>query len=112
MTIFIGFVLLLFLPGSPQNPKPLLSKGFVRFSARDREVLQNRLERAGGHGVRLSANNMIITPAKVWKTVTHYRRWGHYLATCAVFATWSPLTTYTPTVIMYVINRQFLLFAH
>ncbi|TGZ76791.1 inner membrane transporter yfaV [Ascodesmis nigricans] len=97
MTVFISAILLLFLPGSPQRPKPLLFKGLIRFTPRDQEVLQHRLER---NGTRLTDNSMIITPQKVWQTVTHWRRWPHYISTCAVFATWAPLTTYTPTIIM------------
>ncbi|EMR62691.1 putative inner membrane transport protein yfav protein [Eutypa lata UCREL1] len=36
----------------------------------------------------------------VWKTITHYKRWPHFVSTFAVFSTWSPLTTYTPSIIM------------
>lgn len=36
----------------------------------------------------------------VWKTITHYRRWLHFVASFCVFSTWSPLTTYTPSIIM------------
>ncbi|KAK7949632.1 transporter [Apiospora saccharicola] len=36
----------------------------------------------------------------VWKTITHYRRWLHFIASFCVFSTWSPLTTYTPSIIM------------
>ncbi|GFN13714.1 hypothetical protein ABZX51_006781 [Aspergillus tubingensis] len=36
----------------------------------------------------------------VWETLTNYTKWPHFLATACVFATWSPLTTYTPTIIM------------
>ncbi|KAL3253506.1 hypothetical protein ABHI18_009449 [Aspergillus niger] len=40
-------------------------------------------------------------PVKVvWQTLTNYTKWPHFLATACVFATWSPLTTYTPTIIM------------
>ncbi|KAK8115211.1 major facilitator superfamily transporter [Apiospora kogelbergensis] len=38
--------------------------------------------------------------AVVWKTLTHYRRWLHFVASFCVFSTWSPLTTYTPSIIM------------
>lgn len=38
--------------------------------------------------------------ALVWKTVKHYKRWPHYVSTFCVFSTWSPLTTYTPSIIM------------
>jgi len=36
----------------------------------------------------------------VWKTVTNVYKWPHFLATACVFATWCPLTTYTPSIIM------------
>lgn len=36
----------------------------------------------------------------VWKTLTNVYKWPHFLATACVFATWCPLTTYTPSIIM------------
>ncbi|XHF98469.1 hypothetical protein AWENTII_002017 [Aspergillus wentii] len=36
----------------------------------------------------------------VWKTLTDIRKWPHFIATACVFATWSPLTTYSPSIIM------------
>lgn len=36
----------------------------------------------------------------IWKTLTNVRKWPHFLATGCVFSTWSPLTTYTPSIIM------------
>lgn len=36
----------------------------------------------------------------VWKTLSNVQKWPHFLATACVFATWSPLTTYTPSIIM------------
>lgn len=32
------------------------------------------------------------------KTLLHHKRWPHYLSTSLVFSTWSPLTTYTPSI--------------
>ncbi|KAK1470722.1 inner membrane transporter yfaV [Colletotrichum cuscutae] len=43
---------------------------------------------------------MRIPPKLVWKTILHWKRWPHFLSSFAVFSTWSPLTTYTPTIIM------------
>ncbi|KGO69747.1 Major facilitator superfamily domain, general substrate transporter [Penicillium italicum] len=34
----------------------------------------------------------------VWMTLTNVRKWPHFIATGCVFATWSPLTTYTPSI--------------
>ncbi|KAJ5137168.1 hypothetical protein N7448_005722, partial [Penicillium atrosanguineum] len=34
----------------------------------------------------------------VWKTLINIRKWPHFLATACVFSTWSPLTTYTPSI--------------
>ncbi|PYI31205.1 MFS general substrate transporter [Aspergillus indologenus CBS 114.80] len=36
----------------------------------------------------------------VHKTITNTAKWPHFLATGCVFATWSPLTTYTPSIIV------------
>ncbi|KAJ5532475.1 hypothetical protein N7494_009027 [Penicillium frequentans] len=36
----------------------------------------------------------------VWRTLTDLYKWPHFLATACVFATWCPLTTYTPSIIM------------
>lgn len=36
----------------------------------------------------------------VWKTLANVHKWPHFIATGCVFATWSPLTTYTPSIFM------------
>ncbi|PYH42867.1 MFS general substrate transporter [Aspergillus saccharolyticus JOP 1030-1] len=36
----------------------------------------------------------------IYKTLTNTAKYPHFLATACVFATWSPLTTYTPSIIM------------
>ncbi|PYI09378.1 MFS general substrate transporter [Aspergillus sclerotiicarbonarius CBS 121057] len=36
----------------------------------------------------------------IYKTLTNYTKYPHFLATACVFSTWSPLTTYTPSIIM------------
>ncbi|KAK7541026.1 inner membrane transporter yfaV [Phyllosticta citribraziliensis] len=100
-TIFVGLSLLFLLPGSPDTPDPLLSPGIIRFKGSEREILQKRLElddeeRRGG------AQGMRIPPKLVWKTILHWKRWPHFLSSFAVFSTWSPLTTYTPTIIMHL----------
>ncbi|KAK7520318.1 inner membrane transporter yfaV [Phyllosticta citriasiana] len=100
-TIFVGLSMLFLLPGSPDTPDPLLSPGLIRFKGSEREILQKRLElddeeRRGG------AQGMRIPPKLVWKTILHWKRWPHMLSSFAVFSTWSPLTTYTPTIIMHL----------
>ncbi|KAF2001535.1 MFS general substrate transporter [Amniculicola lignicola CBS 123094] len=81
------------------QPRPLLSPGLIRFSTSDREHLQRRIvaddpeRRDGAQGLHI--------PFKIVRTtVKHYRRWPHFISTFAVFSTWSPLTTYTPSIIM------------
>ncbi|OIW30418.1 MFS general substrate transporter [Coniochaeta ligniaria NRRL 30616] len=98
-TMSVSLLLVLFLPGSPDNPRPLLSPGIIRFSKQDREVLQLRLE-LDDDEKRHGARGMKIPLSLVWKTIKHYKRWPHYFSTFAVFSTWAPLTTYTPTIIM------------
>ncbi|KAM5357987.1 hypothetical protein ACJZ2D_015707 [Fusarium nematophilum] len=99
-TIVVSFILLLFLPGSPDIPRPLVGPGLVRFSEDEQETLQRRLEKDDQVGKRPGVQGLAIDWKLVWKTVTHYRRWPHYVSTFAVFSTWSPLTTYTPSIIM------------
>lgn len=43
---------------------------------------------------------MHIPLSLVWKTVKQYRRWPHFVSTFCTFSTWSPLTTYTPSIVM------------
>ncbi|KAL7914349.1 MFS general substrate transporter [Trichoderma velutinum] len=98
-TISVSIILLVFLPGSPSHPKPLLSSGFIRFSESESTILLKRLEKDGeedrsGQGLKK------IPLSVVWSTVSHYRRWPHFVSTFVVFSTWSPLTTYTPSIIM------------
>ncbi|KAJ3963237.1 hypothetical protein N0V92_000062 [Colletotrichum tropicale] len=100
-TIFVGLSLLFLLPGSPDTPDPLLSRGLVRFKGSERAIIQRRLEfddKEKRHG----AQGMHIPPKLVLKTILHWQRWPHFLSSFAVFSTWSPLTTYTPTIIMQV----------
>lgn len=89
------------LPGSPDDPQPLMRKGFFRFSEEEKFILRKRLERDGKEKKK-GAQGKNIPLKGVWRTLKNYRRWLHYLATACVFSTWSPLTTYTPSIIMYV----------
>ncbi|KAH8598713.1 major facilitator superfamily domain-containing protein [Bisporella sp. PMI_857] len=98
-TMTVAILLLLLLPGSPEYTKPLFWKGFIRISSNEGILLQKRIA-ADYPEHEYKAQHIIITPKKVWKTVSHWRRWPHFLATSLVFSTWSPLTTYTPTIIM------------
>lgn len=91
----------LLLPESPELPRALFSPGLVKFSDHDKSILQKRLENdnngngGGSYGVHI--------PLKVvFRTISYYRRWPHFISTFVVFSTWSPLTTFTPSIIMYV----------
>lgn len=97
-TISVSIVFLFFIPGSPDCPKPLLSPGLIRFTDADQHVLQERLagENRGG------AQGLVIPLKIVWRAVSQYYRWPHFISTFVVFSTWSPLTTYTPSIIMCV----------
>jgi MFS family permease len=98
-TMVVSISLLFLLPGSPDSPRPLLSPGIVRFSPTARDALKKRLE-GDDKEKKNGAQEMRIPLAVVWKTVMHYRRWPHFFSAFAVFSTWSPLTTYTPSIIM------------
>lgn len=92
-------LVLLFLPGAPDQPRPLLSPDLIRFKGPDLDAIKQRMKdddgerKHGAQGVRIPAS-------LVWRTVKHYRRWPHFISTFAIFSTWSPITTYTPTTIM------------
>ncbi|KAK4152818.1 putative transporter [Chaetomidium leptoderma] len=101
-TICVSFILIFFLPGSPDAPDPLLSPGLIRLNHADRDVLQKRLEQ-GHHDSNEETNGARETriPLRlVWETVSHWRRWPHYVSTFAVFSNWSSLTTYTPSIMV------------
>ncbi|KAJ5700675.1 hypothetical protein N7536_003688 [Penicillium majusculum] len=98
-TIFVSFLLSLFLPGSPDLTRPLLSPGLIKFSDSEKDILQKRLEIDNG-GSTEGAYGVHIPLKVVFRTVACYRRWPHFVSTFVVFSTWSPLTTYTPSIIM------------
>ncbi|KAH7037029.1 major facilitator superfamily domain-containing protein [Microdochium trichocladiopsis] len=98
-TICVGVSLFLLLPGCPEQPRPFGSPGLVKFSTQDLTILQERLEAENPE--RKSATQGSHVPwAVVVQTVCQYRRWLHFLSSFCVFSTWSPLTTYTPSIIM------------
>ncbi|KID87676.1 inner membrane transport protein yfaV [Metarhizium guizhouense ARSEF 977] len=98
-TVCVSFLFLFFLPGSPDEPGPLIGRGIIRISKDEQVLLQNRIEDDDAEK-RPGAQGLEIPWKLVWRTVKHYRRWPHYVSTFAVFSTWSPLTTYTPSIIM------------
>lgn len=99
-TILVSFLLLLFLPGSLDAPRPLVGSGIVRFTKDDELTLQKRLEKIDVIGKRPGVQGLLIDWKLVWRTISHYKRWPHYVSTFGVFSTWSPLTTYTPSIVM------------
>lgn len=99
-TVLVSIVLLAFLPSSPDVPRPLMRLGLVRFSASEREILQRRLERDDPEGKQPGVHGLTIDWQLVKRTLLHYKRWPTCVAAFAVFSTWSPLITYTPSIIM------------
>ncbi|KAI8938530.1 hypothetical protein NX059_004416 [Plenodomus lindquistii] len=98
-TMLVSITLLFLLPGTPDQPRPLLSPGLIRFKESDRVALQRRLE-VDNSERKPGTQGLHIPLALVWKTVKHYRRWPSFISTFAVFSTWSSLTTYTPSIIV------------
>ncbi|PVI00306.1 MFS general substrate transporter [Periconia macrospinosa] len=98
-TMLVSIILLFLLPGSPDQPEPLLSKGLIHFQPTDLTALQTHLER-DDPSRKPGAQRLHIPPSLVWRTIKHYRRWPSFISTFAVFSTWSPLTTYTPSIIV------------
>jgi hypothetical protein len=99
LTIVVSFLLLFLLPGSPDQPKPLLGPGITHFSPAEQDALRQSLEADGQKSIN-SVRGERIPLHVVWRTLRQYRRWPHFVSTFAVISTWSPLTTYTPSVIM------------
>ncbi|EXJ92619.1 hypothetical protein A1O3_01171 [Capronia epimyces CBS 606.96] len=97
LTMSISILLLFLLPGSPDQPRPLLSKGLVRLTPQDQFILIKRIERDDVYK-RGGAQGLAIPWKTVKRTILHYRRWPHFLSTSLVFSTWSPLITYTPSI--------------
>jgi MFS family permease len=97
LTTAVGFLLLLLWPGSPDEPRPLVKSGLVAFKEKDLCIVRERLEDDDSEK-RTGAQGMAIPWKLVRQTVLHYKRWPSYLSTFCVFATWSPLTTYTPSI--------------
>lgn len=100
VTMTVAVLLLLVLPTSPQRPKPLFLNGLIRFSEKEQYILTARMGLESTSQVQ--GPRAGIPLATVRKTLLDYRRWPHFLSTACVFSTWSPLTTYTPSIIMYV----------
>jgi MFS family permease len=74
-----------------------LKSGLVAFTTEDLCILRERLGDDDSEK-RTGARGMAIPWKLVQQTVLHYKRWPSYLSTFCVFATWSPLTTYTPSI--------------
>ncbi|KAE8374265.1 vitamin H transporter [Aspergillus bertholletiae] len=103
-TISAALLILLLLPQSPSNPRPcLLRRGVISFSPEDRDILRTRTTRSDSDSDRESDSpeKALSSPtSSIKRALLNYRRWPHFLLAPCVFSTWSPLTTYTPTIIM------------
>ncbi|KAI2942830.1 transcriptional regulator family: Fungal Specific TF [Aspergillus niger] len=74
---------------------------FMLLPERESITAENSDEESAGKCQSWNGPTSKTLPVKVvWQTLTNYTKWPHFLATACVFATWSPLTTYTPTIIM------------
>ncbi|WFD37019.1 hypothetical protein MCUN1_003911 [Malassezia cuniculi] len=93
-TIFIAIVLFIFLPNSPSDTKTFTGVSLVTFTERDSYIVRERILATGiAPASHISLKSML-------STLLYWKRWPHFLATALVFGTWSPLTTYTPTIFM------------
>lgn len=78
-----AIALLSFLPNDPPRCSPKDIEGIDKFDASSSNPTSPR-----------------IPVGFIWQTLANVKKWPHFLATACVFSTWSPLTTYTPSVIM------------
>lgn len=100
-TIIVAAHFVLLLPGNLDTPKPLFGPGIIRFSERDRLALRARLDQNDDLGKPRNQETKVDWKL-VRKTLSNWRRWPHCVSTFVVFSTWSPLTTYTPSIIVLV----------
>ncbi|KAK7908682.1 hypothetical protein PG985_015985 [Apiospora marii] len=102
-TLLIAVMMFFFLPGLPDTDTvavPKTADTSESSSASGQEGVSwtssdTRAKAGEGH-----AEMKDFDFGLVWKTITQYRRWPHFIASFCVFSTWSPLTTYTPSIIM------------
>ncbi|KAI2758336.1 hypothetical protein DTO006G1_6852 [Penicillium roqueforti] len=88
-SVAVSFVLFFFLP---EHKKVPVSTDEVNISeSGGLRLTEKPLAHPGKTHISLSL---------VWKTLTNFQKWPHFIATGCVFATWSPLTTYTPSIFM------------
>ncbi|KAH9869016.1 hypothetical protein J1614_008093, partial [Plenodomus biglobosus] len=77
-TMLVSITLLFLLPGTPNQPRPLLSPGLIRFKEPDDSE----------HKTGTQSLHMPLS--LVWKTVTHYRCWPSFISwvgTCTLHPT-------------------------
>lgn len=83
-TITVSLMLLVFLPERRSYEQP--------------SEPEKAIEETDSTSRKVSGSKI---PLKViLETLSNVSKWPHFLATACVFATWSPLTTYTPSIIM------------
>lgn len=75
LTIVVGLLMFLFLPGSPMHPYPLLSKRLSFFSDREIFILKNRLTGEERTDEQLHP----ITKQQIKESVLQWRRYHIYL---------------------------------
>ncbi|BCR87211.1 uncharacterized protein ACHE_31198A [Aspergillus chevalieri] len=90
-SMLVGIMLLAFLPEREQANTPAHNKAP---GDEEKQPTDITIQEAP------TPQTQHIPLKTVWETLTNIRKWPHFLGTACVFATWSPLTTYTPTIIM------------
>ncbi|OJJ98662.1 hypothetical protein ASPACDRAFT_1881482 [Aspergillus aculeatus ATCC 16872] len=99
-SIIMALLLFIGLPDRPPNP-PKSNSPTTRDSNSDSDSSNSSsLDKPTPNPPPTSPENERIPWSLVYKTLTNTAKWPHFLATGCVFATWSPLTTYTPSIIM------------
>ncbi|KAJ6140404.1 hypothetical protein N7471_006890 [Penicillium samsonianum] len=88
-SVAVSIILFFFLP--EQNKVPVSSNQENISESRGLRLMKGPLAHPGKKHISFRL---------VWKTLTDIWKWPHFIATGCVFATWSPLTTYTPSIFM------------
>ncbi|KAK8048303.1 hypothetical protein PG994_010033 [Apiospora phragmitis] len=101
-TLIIAAMMFLFLPRLPDVtatvPKTVDTAESSLATRQEDISWTSRETKTGARGIDAEMEDFNF--GLVWKTLTYYRRWLHFIASFCIFSTWSPLTTYTPSIIM------------
>lgn len=95
MAIFVALLIICFLPGSPNRPRPLFF-AFRVFTDREEEIVKRRVVM---DDAAKAATSRRLTIKEVFGTLGNWRIWPHILMAICYISPTSAMSTYGPTII-------------